>query len=37
METIKLFDGKEWGVDEILTKMDDDSFYYGHLGENGLS
>lgn len=37
METIKLFDGKEWGIDEILKRMDDDSFYYGYLGENALS
>jgi len=37
METIKLFDGKEWRVDEILKKMDDDSFYYGYLGQNALS
>lgn len=37
METITLFDGKEWSVDEILKKMDDDSFYYGYLGQNALS
>src|SRR6056300_222961 len=37
MKTIKLFDGKEWNVDEILKKMDDDSFYYGYLGQNALS
>jgi len=37
MKTIKLFDGKEWVVDDILKKMDDDSFYYGYLGENALS
>ena len=37
MKTIKLFDGKEWDIDEILKKMDDDSFYYGYLGENALS
>ena len=37
METITLFDGKEWKVDEILKKMDDDSFYYGYLGQNALS
>ena len=32
MERIKLFDGKNWGVDEILKQMEDDSFYYGYLG-----
>ncbi len=37
MERIKLFDGKNWGVDEILKQMDDDSFYYGYLGQNALS
>jgi hypothetical protein len=37
METIKLFDGKEWDVEDILSRMDDDSFYYGYLGENALS
>lgn len=37
MKRIKLFDGKNWGVDEILKQMDDDSFYYGYLGQNALS
>ena len=37
MKTIKLFDGKEWDVKEIIQRMDDDSFYYGYLGENALS
>lgn len=37
MEKIKLFDGKEWDKSEILKRMDDDSFYYGYLGENALS
>ena len=37
MEKIKLFDGKEWDKAEILKRMDDDSFYYGYLGENALS
>jgi len=37
MEKIKLFDGKEWVVDDILKEMDDDSFYYGYLGQNALS
>lgn len=33
----KTLDGKEWGRDEILSKMLDDSFYYGYLGENSFS
>lgn len=37
MKRIKLFDGKNWGVDEILKQMEDDSFYYGYLGKNALS
>jgi len=37
MKTIKLFDGKEWDKTEILKRMDDDSFYYGYLGQNALS
>ena len=37
MKTIKLFDGKEWDVKEIIQRMDDDSFYYGYLGDNALS
>ena len=37
MKRIKLFDGKNWGVDEILKQMEDDSFYYGYLGQNALS
>ena len=37
MERIKLFDGNNWGVDEILKQMEDDSFYYGYLGQNALS
>lgn len=37
MKEIKLFDGKIWSVDEILKRMEDDSFYYGYLGQNALS
>ena len=37
METIKLFDGKEWDMEDILERMNDDSFYYGYLGKNALS
>ena len=37
METIKLLDGTEWNKKEILTKMDDDEFYYGYLGKAALS
>lgn len=36
-DTIKLFDDKYWDITEILDKMEDDSFYYGYLGENALS
>ena len=34
---ITTFDNKEWGEDEILPHMYDDSFYYGYLGKNALS
>ena len=37
MDKITLFDGKEWKVDDILERMEDDSFYYGYLGQNALS
>ena len=37
METIKLLDGKEWKMDEILKEMEDDEFYYGYLGKAALS
>jgi len=36
-DIIKLFDDKCWDIGEILDKMEDDSFYYGYLGENALS
>jgi hypothetical protein len=37
MKTIRLLDGSEWSVDEILEKMYDNVFYYGYLGTNALS
>ena len=37
MKTIKLLNGEEFEVKDILAKMDDDSFYYGYLGKNALS
>ena len=30
-------DGKKWSEDELLLKMEDDSFYYGYMGDNSLS
>ena len=37
MKTIRLLDGSEWNVDELIDKMYDNEFYYGYLGENCLS
>lgn len=34
---ITLLNGEEWQEDDILQKMEDDSFYYGHLGQHALS
>lgn len=34
---ITLLNGEEWQEKDILKKMDDDSFYYGHLGQHALS
>jgi hypothetical protein len=34
---ITLLNGEQWNEQDILSKMDDDSFYYGHLGQNALS
>ena len=34
---ITLLNGEQWGERTILKKMDDDSFYYGHLGQHALS
>ena len=36
-DTITTFDGIEHEREEILSKMDDDDFYYGYLGKNALS
>jgi hypothetical protein len=34
---ITLLNGEEWQEADILKRMDDDSFYYGHLGKHALS
>ena len=34
---ITTFDNKQWNKQELLEKMQDDSFYYGYLGKNALS
>jgi len=34
---IKLLNGEQWEEADILKKMEDDSFYYGHLGKHALS
>lgn len=34
---ITLLNGEQWSREDILKKMDDDSFYYGYLGEHALS
>lgn len=34
---ITLLNGEQWEEQDILKKMDDDSFYYGHLGQHALS
>lgn len=36
-ETIRLLDGEVLPVDQVLAKMDDDSYYYGYLGKVCLS
>ena len=36
-ETIRLLDGIDWSKDELLTNMEDDSFYYGYLSKAALS
>ena len=36
-QTIKLLNGETFKKEDILKKMDDDSFYYGYLGQNALS
>jgi hypothetical protein len=37
MKIIELLDGSTWDRATILEKMQDDSFYYGHLAKNALS
>lgn len=37
MTTIKLLDNKDYNRKELLTKMQDDSFYYGELNKLALS
>ena len=34
---ITLLNGEQWQEADILKRMDDDSFYYGHLGQHALS
>ena len=34
---IQLLNGEKWDEQELLAKMDDDIFYYGHLGKHALS
>lgn len=34
---ITLLNGEKWDKQELLSKMDNDSFYYGHLGKHALS
>lgn len=37
LDTIRLLDGNEYNKSELISKMDDDSFYYGWLNKNALS
>ena len=34
---ITTFDNKQWTKEELLSRMYDDTFYYGYLGQNALS
>ena len=34
---ITLLNGEQWQEADILKRMEDDSFYYGHLGQHALS
>ena len=34
---ITTFDNKQWNKEELLANMQDNSFYYGYLGQNALS
>lgn len=36
-QEITLLDGNVWKKDQLLKKMDDDAFYYGHMGQYALS
>jgi len=36
-KSIKLLDGSEHKINDILNRMEDDSYYYGHLGKYALS
>ena len=37
METIKLLDGTDWVIDDLVKKMYDNEFYYGYLNKESLS
>ena len=37
MKTIRLLDGTEWKIKELINNMYDNVFYYGYLGVNALS
>lgn len=37
MEKFKTFDGKEWSKEDVLFRMNEDSFYYDYMGKNCLS
>ena len=37
MEKFKTFDGKEWNKEDVLFRMNEDSFYYDYMGKNCLS
>lgn len=37
IEMIRLLDGNEYNKSEIISKMDDDSFYYGWLNKQAMS
>ena len=36
-QNITLLDGSQWTIKELVSRMYDDKFYYGYLGENALS
>ena len=37
METITLLDGTDWAIDDVVSKMYDNEFYYGYLNKASLS